>query len=228
MIAKEKKYLLGKIVIIFSLLIRAGYGIDYISVIDVVKKVKKQYKNLKTFIANFNQQSIINSRKIKYKGKLFYKRPRKLRIEYKFPKGQIVVSDGKIMWIYIPYQKIVGRQELKNQSYDEQINLKLGIPFLFSRYSYKFGKEEQPVFINNKWYYTIILTSKHIKKNFKRIKLWVSKSSYIIEKMIGQISKKKKIIIEFSNIEINKEISDDLFIFRVPKGVYVYNNPIGW
>jgi outer membrane lipoprotein-sorting protein len=46
--------------------------------------------------------------------------------------------------------------------------------------------------------------------------------------MVGQISKKKKIIIEFSNIETDKEISDDLFIFRVPKGVYVYNNPIGW
>jgi outer membrane lipoprotein carrier protein len=173
------------------------------------------------------QVSVIQRRKVKYKGMLFYKTPNKIRVEYKFPKGQIIISDGKVMWIYIPYQKIVGYQKLSNNSLTN-IPTKPNISFLFSRYSYKFSNEEQPFLSNNRWYYSLVLRDKRIKKNFTYLKLWISKEKFIIEKIEGMMSGDKRILITYSNIEINKDLKDNLFSFKIPKGVYLYNNPLGW
>ena len=49
-------------------------------------------------------------------GKLFYKSPNLLRIDFSEPKEQVLVTDGKLLTIYIPKYEVIMEQKLKRRS----------------------------------------------------------------------------------------------------------------
>ena len=60
------------------------------------------------------------------------------------PYGQKIVSDGKMMWIYIPNMNVVAEQDLKSNKGLFGPSTKTGLNRLFSKYHYRFMSKKQP------------------------------------------------------------------------------------
>ncbi len=78
----------------------------------LISKIEQRY-TLSGFTAQFDQYSTIKSMDITdtATGKLYIRRPGKMRWEYEKPEPQIIISDGSQLWIYRPNDKqvIIGK-----------------------------------------------------------------------------------------------------------------------
>lgn len=74
---------------------------------DVVGRIETNYKNIVAFKCVFKQQATLKTlnRVQESSGKLYYKKPNKFRWQYTKPAGQEIISDGNMLWIYLPENK---------------------------------------------------------------------------------------------------------------------------
>ena len=81
---------------------------------DVVKNVESNYKNIVAFKGSFNQTATLKTlNKVqKGQGKIFYKKPNKIKWQYMNPAEQEIISDGKTLWMYLPENRQVYIYEL--------------------------------------------------------------------------------------------------------------------
>ena len=70
----------------------------------VIQQVQGKYNQTKDFTANFQQSTNIGSlgRSQKAHGRVYLKKPGMMRWEYEKPEEQLIVSNGKLLWIYDP------------------------------------------------------------------------------------------------------------------------------
>ena len=70
--------------------------------------IEKRYAG-NGFTAGFFQESMLKAMQISdtAEGRLTVKRPGKMRWEYKIPDPQVIMTDGKTMWIYRPADRQV-------------------------------------------------------------------------------------------------------------------------
>ena len=122
---------------------------------EVVKNVKKKFAEMKSYTADFKIQTVNNKKTSSMKGKATYKAPGKIRYEFAEPDGDLIVSDGKTLWIYIKKINAVGKQDLEinkqNTSGEPifQYASPAGLNRLFRKYHYKFDTISQPRNANN-------------------------------------------------------------------------------
>jgi len=149
-----------------------------------------------------------------------------LLVEFTKPYGQKIVSNGKIMWLYIPSLRVVAEQDLKSSGGFFSAGTKSGLKRLFSKYHYRFASKDQPELLKNgKKMYTLLLKQRESRTGFRTIKLWISEE-FFIKKAVGKTSDGKNIEIEFKNIKIGIDLPKGIFKFRIPKGVKLLKNPM--
>jgi outer membrane lipoprotein carrier protein len=203
-----------------------AYQFDFITVGDVVQKVREKFGKLETYQASF---AIVSQKMGKMKaqsGIIKYKSTDKLVVEFQQPYGQKIVSNGKTMWIYIPSMNVVAEQTLKADSGIFTSNTKSGLTRLFNKYHYRFASKDQPeVMADGKKYYTLHLKQKESRSGFRTLQLWISED-YFIVKAKGETSSGKVIEISFSNIQTNVNLPGSIFRFDVPAHARIIKNPM--
>jgi len=83
--------------------------------VTLAQAVQAAYRDVRTLSAEFEQTmrtASIGSREspsppVTYRGKLLLEKPGKMRWTYESPEPSVVVSDGKILWIYDPQAREV-------------------------------------------------------------------------------------------------------------------------
>jgi outer membrane lipoprotein carrier protein len=204
-----------------------GYKFEFVTVSDIVKKLKLKFAEIDSYQANFMIVSEKLGRKTQQNGTLKYKSSNKMLIEFYRPSGQRIISNGKMMWIYIPSMNVVAEQDLKSDS--ESIfasGTKSGLRRLFSKYHYKFASKDQPESQQDgSKKYTIMLKQKESRSGFRSMKLWVSEN-FLITKAFGETSTGKKVEIEFSDIKTDISHPNGIFKFDIPPRARVIKNPM--
>ncbi len=203
-----------------------AYKFEFITVTDIVKKVKKRFSEVESYQADF----IINSEKIGKKsqqsGVVRYKSSDKLLIEFHRPSGQRIISNGKLLWIYIPSMNVVAEQDLKSSDSLFSSGTKSGLRRLFSKYHYRFASKDQPEpQPDGTKKYTLLLKQKESRSGFRTLKLWISEE-YLIVKAYGETSTGKKLQIEFNNIKTDVSLPNGIFKFDIPPRARVIKNPM--
>ncbi|MFN3605152.1 MAG: LolA family protein [Leptonema sp. (in: bacteria)] len=194
----------------------------------VARKVIEKYESFDNFKAEF----IIYSKNKTMKGISYYQKPGKVRFEFSQPYGDLMISDGKILWIVIASQKLVGKQDLKLNVKNEEnkpifaVMPGSGIRHLFTKYHYKFDDIQQPKIINNKKYYVMDLEQKVKIGGYKNLRLFINAENYFIEKANAEGSFGIQTTIEFFNIKINTEMEGKLFQFQPPENYRMVLNPL--
>lgn len=76
---------------------------------DIIKKVESNYKNIVAFRGSFNQTTNIKTlQKLQQgQGDIFYKKPNKVKWQYRSPMEQEIISDGSTIWLYFPENRQV-------------------------------------------------------------------------------------------------------------------------
>src|SRR5678815_5724705 len=86
----------------------SAFAAQTASVQTVVKKLQARYDSTTGFRADFTQEveSATLGQKVEARGKVFFKKPGRMRWEFVEPE-QLLVSDGKFFWLYQPQDKQV-------------------------------------------------------------------------------------------------------------------------
>jgi len=225
---KIKKYPLTTFVVLFSFFaVNAfAYKFDFVTVSDIVGNTKKNYSGLESYQANFSILSDKGGKKITQSGILRFKASDKLLMEFYQPSRQKIVSDGKMMWVYIPSLNVVAEQDLLSDSGLFTAGSEAGLNRLFSKYHYRFASKDEPETMKDgSKMYTLVLKQKESRGGYKTINLWISEN-FFIQKAEGFTSSGKKVEITLSDIKTNVDLPNGIFKFDIPATARVIKNPM--
>jgi chaperone LolA len=183
---------------------------------EIIKKVKDEYDDLKTFYAEFSQSSYwkLADNVHEQKGKIWLKGKDKFKIE---TEDQTIVCDSKTIWTYSQFNNQVIIDKVEKSG--EEIRLPKDIFFKYSEdYNLTYIGDEK---IDNQDCSVLELRAKTEDIFIKYMKIWINKKISIpikIEQVDINNNSNNYLIM---NVEINKAIDDNFFVYKVPDSVEI-------
>ena len=192
---------------------------------EILKKMDDADSKIKDISFSFTQEILITltQEKSGIKGEAVFKKPDLFRIEHIKPEKQTVISDGKKIFFYQKEFNQVMIDDWKSLSQKGNFpkgifNFSEAISDLKNNYFISASENEE-----TGKHYVLFLTLKKQKQDMK-IKLWVSKETYLCEKTemkSGTVTS----TVTTTDIKTNKGIKDSVFKFKIPKGAQIISSP---
>ena len=200
---------------------------EFIHHSEVVAEVKKKFANIETYKANFKIEIMEAGKKKGSSGIIYYKKGGKVNFTFLKPPGDLIISNGRKMWVYIKRLNTVGVQPLdKKKTSLYQSTSYEGLVSLFQRYHYRFNSTEQPQDILGYKHYVLSLDEKVDSGGFHKITLFINANTKLIRKLVALSRSGRKVELELKHIELDKELPNSLFTYRVEGGTRVVENPL--
>ena len=199
---------------------------------EIVSRIQQQYEATRKLQADFDQENHLRSlgRVTRSRGRIHLNKPGKIRAEYLEPEKQIVVSNGKRLWIYTPRLKQVIVSDLGGPG-------RAPVPLLFLAGKGNLRRdflvtlldEGVPPRKGGVWRagqpHRLSLKSKHPGSGFQKMWLEADAESYQITGIEYSDVLGNKTRILFSRLREGVSVSPGLFEFDIPPGVEVLKNP---
>jgi outer membrane lipoprotein carrier protein len=183
----------------------------------ILEKVEDRYTG-PGFSADFEQQSTITAMEItdSASGKLFVKRPGKMRWEYVLPEAQIIISDSNDLWIYRPEdnQVLIG----KTPSFFADGK---GATFLSDVKNVRKEFIVTPESSDRKGNPVIKLVPKKKSTELTEIHLTISNRTDTIDQIVTKNEYGDETRIQISKYRFNQDLAEDLFVLKIPNGADV-------
>lgn len=180
-----------------------------------VDAIQERYESVHTITARFVQNSFVKlmNRTQKAEGTVQIKKPGKMKWVYKAPDPQILVSNGKVLWLYVP-------EDFQVTKVPVQSVYSSNTPALFLAGKGKLMETFDVIQVDRDENETsVVLVPKQEDSNLDRLILHVDNKNYQI---IGSTVYDKlgnKTNIRFSEIQVNLDIPEQTFEFKIPEGV---------
>ena len=184
---------------------------------QILDRVEKHYTG-KSFQAEFIQESTIKAMDIVdfASGKIFVRYPGMMRWEYEKPEIQIIITDGRKLWIFRPSdnQVLTGSapaffSDGKGASFLSDIKL--------IRQKFKISLENS----TEDFFYELMLQPLEKKLDVTDIRLAVTKNTFTVVRIITYNSYGDENRIEFTNHQFDVKLDESLFSFEIPPGADV-------
>jgi outer membrane lipoprotein-sorting protein len=194
---------------------------------DFFKSVSAKYGTITEYEAGMD----IKAGKEIMSGKVSFKRPNLLRIDFSDPQEQVIVFNGDMLTIYLPGPKAILNQSVQDSSVGSSANLATpqGLQ-LMSRYytiSYLTGPEAEDLDLETEGSEKVIklkLVKRTSAENFDQIILSVNPKSLLIRRVEATSITKQAITFDFTNYVLNNGIPANRFIYDPPSSANNYNN----
>jgi len=187
-------------------------------VYDIVHRVERLFAQMSDFSADFVQtdQNPLN-RNQRASGHLYLMKPRKMRWDYTNPDQQFV-SDGKNVYFYVPADRQVTKEAVK-ETFDERMPLMflVGRSNLSNEFT-KFEELTRKPFLDGT---RVIRMYPKRKTDIKDVEIEVDPANYQIRRLILDHVDGSQSDFIFSNIQTNTGLKAGFFEFKVPQGVQV-------
>ena len=210
--------LFSGLILIPLLAINVSYAAESdLSLAQILDRLEGHY-NGKSFQADFIQESTIKAMDINdfASGKVFVRYPGMMRWVYEKPQKQIIITDGRKLWIYKPAdnQVMIGSapaffSDGKGASFLSDIKL--------IRQKFKITEETS----KDDFFYELKLQPLEKTLDVNDIRLSVTKNMFTVIRIITYNSYGDENRIEFTNSEFNVKLADSLFSFEIPPGADV-------
>jgi outer membrane lipoprotein carrier protein len=186
---------------------------------DLIDGVARSFAQMNDYSSDFVQISkdALN-RKQEATGHLYLKRSRMARWEYTRPDEQLFVSDGKMVYFYVPADKQVNKETVKN-TFDDRMPLM----FLLGRSNLQNEFKEFEL-LNTKPFLAgtkVVRMTPKRKTDLKELIMEVDPQNSQIRRLVLDHNDGSRSEFIFSNIRINTGLKPSLFDFKVPAGVQV-------
>jgi outer membrane lipoprotein carrier protein len=185
----------------------------------LVDGVERTFARMKDFSSDFIQifEDPLN-RKQQESGHLYMMRPKMMRWEYRNPEEKLFISDGKTVYFYVPADRQVNKEAVK-QSFDDRVPLMflLGQSNLRSEFTRFELLNTKPFFDGTK----VVRMYPKRKTDLQEILMEVAPADYLIRRLLLTHSDGSRSEFIFSNIRTNTGLHASMFDFKVPPGVEV-------
>jgi len=219
------KRLLFIIVAVAAFFIPAAYGRgEQLDVDSCVKKIEKRYEDMKDLRARFHQKTRFAAldRTEHGEGTVFFKKGGKMRWEYSAPQVQKFILDGKNLWVYLPEEKQVMKNNFNvipshiiTDLFRSRINLRERFHVTMVNAGVQTAGNE----------ITLELSPVEYDPTVKKLHLTIDAGSYLIVKTSLEPEFGNTTDLTFSNIEVDTGLDDTLFEFTPPPGVELFEAP---
>ncbi len=182
---------------------------------NVINAIQKRYDATQTFKADFIQKSFLKvmGQTQTAKGKVIIKKPGRMKWDYTAPDPQILISDAKALWLYLPEERQVTKMQIESIYSSNTPALFLAGKGKLTE-AFNIGKVT-----HNKESIQVELIPKESNDNIDRMTIFADNSSYQIigSRVYDKLGNQTEMI--FTNIMINPDTPDETFRFQVPPGV---------
>ena len=165
------------------------------------------------------------------RGKLFFKSPSLLRIDFSQPAEQVIVFDGERLVVYIPQYRAVLQQETGAAGLGAAsvaLASREGLSMMKRNYTIAWEKsppQAEPLDEGSKeMVHRLILTRKTVSEGFKTVRISVSESSLLMLRLEGWTVANEKMSFDLSDMKLNQNIPATRFLYDAPASANVYNN----
>ena len=207
-----------RILILFTLLILpAGTLFAETSEQQALDSIQRQYEKVSTFEADFTQRSYVKmmNQTQSVKGTVKIKKPGKMKWVYGAPDTQILISDGKNLWLYVPEEEQATRVPVESiYSSNTPALFLAGKGKLTRSFNVESVSEENRNIL-------VTLVPKNEDQGLARLILHANKKNYQITGSTVYDKLGNKTDIRFSRIRINREIPEEQFQLKTPPGVEI-------
>jgi outer membrane lipoprotein carrier protein len=185
----------------------------------LVDGVSRSFAQMKDFTADFIQvfEDPLN-RKQQESGHLYLKRSRMMRWEYRSPEGNLFISDGKTVYFYVPADRQVNKEAVRD-TFDDRIPLMflLGKSDLRNEFT-RFELLNTKPFLQGT---RVVRMYPRRKTDLSEVVMEVDPANFQIRRLLLTHSDSSRQEFIFSNIRTNTGLRASLFDFKVPAGVQV-------
>lgn len=215
-----------KVLAALALLLVFGFGAGKVSAESltgeaVVARLQEHYNTIKGLEADFEQETVLrslNQRRLA-EGRVYFKKPGRMRWNYLRPDKQEIVSDGALLWIYSQAQKQVYR-------YDARVYLRsqLTMNFFLGQGDFRrdFVVSMSPESAKaEETFYVLTLLPRQTHPQISEIKLWIGKDTFLIDRILSRDHLGNATLLRFKKQQINKFLDDGLFVFAPPTGAEI-------
>lgn len=179
-----------------------------------IEKIQKAYENINTISGKFTQKSFIKdlNRTDNYKGKFFIKRPMKLKWEYEGKNPQEIYINNNEITIYQKKEKQAIKGIFNKETYGQAPVVLLS----------GFGNVKDEFNVSSKDG-RLILKPKKPLGSVSHIELEITDDSFPILSFVIYDNYSNKTSIVLKDVEINKDLDDNLFKPALPKDISIFN-----
>jgi len=184
---------------------------------EIIQGVEQRYAG-SGFSADFFQESTLKAMEVTDTafGKIFVKRPGMMRWEYEKPERQIIITDGRKLWIYRPEDN-----QVMTGNAPAYFGGGKGASFLCDiemlRKHFNITVEKEGTDPNH----VLKLLPAEKKADLSVIYLSISKKTFDILTIITYNPYGDETRINLSNFQYQQKLDDSLFRFKIPEGVDV-------
>ena len=201
----------------FTLLALPGTLFSETSEQQALDAIQRQYEKVSTFEADFTQRSYVKmmNQTQSVKGTVKIKKPGKMKWVYGAPDTQILISDGKNLWLYVPEEEQATKVPVESiYSSNTPALFLAGKGKLTRSFNVESVSQENQNIL-------VTLVPKNEDQGLARLILHADKKNYQITGSTVYDKLGNKTEIRFSRIRINREIPEEQFQLRTPPGVEI-------
>jgi outer membrane lipoprotein carrier protein len=192
---------------------------------EVVKSLQKFYDDAKDFSADFKQVYTYKAygRTQKSKGKVFFKKAGKMRWNYSKPTQKYFITDGSDFWAYEPEEKQAYKVPLEESQVPVVLTFLSGKGKLSDEFTAKLLTGDPRA--TTPADYVLELTPKKSETDYKKVVMIVDSSAFSLKEVFVYDPVDNENRLTFTNLAVNKGISDSQFTFTPPADVKIINPP---
>ncbi len=183
----------------------------------VLDGIQKFYAEAKDFSAEFEQTYtyIAHQRSQISKGKVYFKKPGKMRWDYQTPSQKVFVSDGSLLWVYEPEENQAFKRPIKSVQLPVALSFLSGEGNLAEEFDAVLKKPR------TEGTYLVELIPKRDQGDYRALRLEVDATTYAVQKstVVDPVGNTNHIA--FSAVKTNSGLPDAGFSFTPPAGVRV-------
>ncbi|MBQ7752204.1 MAG: outer membrane lipoprotein carrier protein LolA [Treponema sp.] len=188
------------------------------------KTISEYYGSIKDYEVDFE----IKVDKEESAGKLSYKAPDLVRMDYTNPEEQVIVFNGDMLTIYLPGSNAILQQDVSTSGNNaNSLATPQGLALL-SRYytvAYETSQNAEPLDEeSDERVIKFMLTRKTASEAFRSIKICVNEQTKLIRRVEAVTPKGENFIFDFYDYKLNQNITDQRFIYDAPSSANNYNN----
>ncbi|MFH1148730.1 MAG: outer membrane lipoprotein carrier protein LolA [Pseudomonadota bacterium] len=186
----------------------------------IATKLQERYNGINSIEADFQQETLIralNQRRYN-SGKVFLKKPARMRWIYDKPQRQEIISDGKAIWIHLPVEKRAYRYEA-----EDYLSSQVAMSFLLGKGNFErdFNVSVPPE--TETGFHLLTLAPRAPHPQINEMTLWIDKETFNIRKILSKDHLGNTTVLSLDNQRVNKPLTKGIFSFTPPEGTEIMN-----
>lgn len=191
--------------------------------------VSDTYAALQDYSATISITSGRGKNVEKMTGRVAFKKPNLLRIDFSNPNEQTIVFNGKELTIYLPTYNVVLKQFVEADSGASGASLATpqGLALMKRYYSisYETGAEPIPLEENSDtMVVSLLLARRTTTEMFRRIRLMINPETNLIRRIVATTITGEMLVFDFTGYALNQGVLDNHFVYDSPASSNKFNN----